>query len=81
MSQAYIVPHMPTKRIPVSILRKSILGRHRPDVDLRRMLAGMAILLSISRFNSFTPEFLKWTFASLNSNTSIVANRGFSQIQ
>ena len=30
---------------PVSILRKSILGRHRPvrvadDVDLRRMLAG-----------------------------------------
>ena len=31
--------------IPVSILRKSISGqgRWRPDVDLRRMLAGMCI--------------------------------------
>ena len=29
--------------IPVSILRKSISGRHRPNVDLRRMLAGIAL--------------------------------------
>ena len=38
---------------PVSILRKSISGRHRPDVDLRRMLAG-SLPLFIFFFNYFS---------------------------
>ena len=29
--------------------------------------------------NLFTPEFLTWTIPTLNLDTSIVANRGFSQ--
>ena len=52
--------------IPVSILRKSISGRHRPDVDLRRMLAGYVcnwmflILTCIKVENKYTrPCLLK----------------------
>ena len=36
-------------------------------------------IIKLGFFNSFTPEFLKWTLPSLNVDTSIVANRGFSQ--
>ena len=37
--------------VQVSILRKSISGRHRPDVDLRRMLTG-----STAYYESVEPD-------------------------
>ena len=34
---------------------------------------------AVELLNPFTPEFLKWTFPSLNLDTSIAANRDISK--
>ena len=40
--------HRTARNIPASILRKSTSGRHRPDIDLRRMLTGIVSLVKIT---------------------------------
>ena len=61
---------------PVSILRKSISGRHRPvrsatltgrwrpDVDLRRMLAGFGPALSTNYIRAFSMHCASYVIAS-----------------
>ena len=44
-----------------------------------KKLLSAAVVIGALRVNPFSPEFLKWTFLSLNLDTSVVANRDASQ--